>query len=199
MQEESMKNSMEFYEDTLRSIEEGEIIQGTVLKIDKEEIFVDVGYKSEGVIPAKEFYCESSKDIFEVLSIGDPIEAIVIQSEDNEGRLILSKRKAVIEKAWRTAESARITGDSITGIVHEVVKGGLLLDIGVRAFLPASLIDVNRVSDLSSYIGQEFECKVINTNRFRKSIVLSRKACLEEGLEQERKDTLEKFDVGQRM
>src|SRR5881628_3209813 len=185
-------------EASLRDFKDGDIVEGTVVKIDRDEVLLDIGYKSEGVIPAKELSIRHDIDPNEVVSIGDPIEALVLQKEDKEGRLILSKKRAQYERAWGRIEEVMQSGGTIKGPVIEVVKGGLIVDIGLRGFLPASLVDLRRVRDLHPYVGQEIEAKIIELDRNRNNVVLSRRAFLEESQSEGRKKFLESLQKGER-
>ena len=135
---------------TLTEFDEGDLIDGTVVKIEHDEVLVDIGFKSEGVIPARELSIRKDADPSEVVSLGDKLEALVLQKEDKDGRLILSKKRAEYERAWIRVEEKFKAGEVVTGEVIEVVKGGLILDIGLRGFLPASLVDLRRVKDLTA-------------------------------------------------
>src|ERR671937_2736390 len=168
------------YDATLSSFEEGDVVTGHVVRIYNDEVLVDIGYKSEGVIPSNELSIRRSVDPGEEVSLGEQIDALVLTKEDQEGRLVLSKKRARFEKAWRKIERAAETGEPIEGTVIEVVKGGLILDLGVRGFLPASLVDIRRVHDLDEFRGQTLETRVIELNRSRNNVVLSRRAVLEE-------------------
>src|SRR5918911_1324888 len=179
--------------------ENGEIvpIDESVL-IDKDEVLVDIGYKSEGLIPANELSIRKGADPQEIVELGQHIEALVLQKEDADGRLILSAKRAAFEKAWNRIEEAHAEQRTVEGPVIEVVKGGLILDIGLRGFLPASLVDIRRVRNLDSFMGQRLECKVIELNRSRNNVVLSRRAVLEEERKEERNrilTTLQEGDV----
>src|SRR6266478_1521000 len=132
------------YESTFPTINEGEVVNGTVVRVDKDEVLVDIGYKSEGVIPVSELSIRRSVNPADEVSLGDEIAALVMTKEDAEGRLILSKKRARFELAWKAIEQAHEQGEPVTGRVIEVVKGGLILDLGVRGFLPASLVDIHR-------------------------------------------------------
>src|SRR5918912_1181459 len=142
-------------ESTFPTINEGEVVHGKVVRVDKDEVLVDIGYKSEGVIPVAELSIRRSINPADEVTIGDEIDALVLTKEDAEGRLILSKKRARFELAWKAIESAYERGDPVKGRVIEVVKGGLILDLGVRGFLPASLVDIRRVQDLDEFLGQE--------------------------------------------
>ena len=178
---------------TLTDFDEGDLIDGTVVKIEHDEVLVDIGFKSEGVIPARELSIRKDADPSEVVSLGDKLEALVLQKEDKDGRLILSKKRAEYERAWIQVEEKFKAGEVVTGEVIEVVKGGLILDIGLRGFLPASLVDLRRVKDLTAYLGTEIEARVIEMDRNRNSVLL------EEGRKNERAEILEKLSKGMRL
>ncbi len=185
-------------EESLKDFKDGDFVEGTVVKVDRDEVLVDIGYKSEGVIPSKELSIRQDVDPAEVVKVGDHIEALVLQKEDKEGRLILSKKRAQYERAWKRIEEIMRGGGTIRGPVIEVVKGGLILDIGLRGFLPASLVELRRVRDLHPYVGQELECKIIELDRNRNNVVLSRRAFLEESQSEGRKKFLESLQKGER-
>ena len=184
---------------TLTEFDEGDLIDGTVVKIEHDEVLVDIGFKSEGVIPARELSIRKDADPSEVVSLGDKLEALVLQKEDKDGRLILSKKRAEYERAWIRVEDKFKAGEVVSGEVIEVVKGGLILDIGLRGFLPASLVDLRRVKDLSAYLGTEIEARVIEMDRNRNNVVLSRRVLLEEGRKHERAEILAKLSKGMRL
>jgi small subunit ribosomal protein S1 len=184
------------YESTFPTINEGEVVNGTVVRVDKDEVLVDIGYKSEGVIPVSELSIRRSVNPADEVSVGDEIAALVMTKEDADGRLILSKKRARFELAWKAIEQAHEQSEPVTGRVIEVVKGGLILDLGVRGFLPASLVDIRRVQDLDEYMGQELRCKVIELNRSRNNVVLSRRAVLEDERKEMRQAILDKLNPG---
>ncbi len=185
-------------EESLKDFKEGDIMEGTVVKIDRDEVLLDIGYKSEGVIPSKELSIRHDVDPSEVVKVGDQIEAMVLQKEDKEGRLILSKKRAQYERAWGRIEEIMASGGTIEGPVIEVVKGGLILDIGLRGFLPASLVDLRRVRELHPFVGTKLECKIIELDRNRNNVVLSRRAFLEESQSEGRKKFLDSLQKGER-
>jgi small subunit ribosomal protein S1 len=185
-------------EASFRDFNDGDIVDGEVVKIDRDEVLLDIGYKSEGVIPSKELSIRHDVDPNEVVKVGDKIEALVLQKEDKEGRLILSKKRAQYERAWGKIEEVMTSGQTIKGPVIEVVKGGLILDIGLRGFLPASLVDLRRVRDLVPFVGTELECKIIELDRNRNNVVLSRRAFLEESQSEGRKTFLTQLQKGER-
>ena len=184
------------YDLTINIFSEGDIVTGTVVRIDKDEVLVDIGYKSEGVIPVSELSIRKSVNTSDEVQLGEEIDALVMQKEDADGRLILSKKRARFEKAWKRIEEAHESGVPVQGTVIEVVKGGLILDLGVRGFLPASLVDIRRVQDLDEYLGQELRCKVIELNRSRNNVVLSRRAVLEDERKEMRQAILDKLNPG---
>ena len=184
------------YESTFPTINEGEVVHGTVVRVDKDEVLVDIGYKSEGVIPVSELSIRRSINPADEVNVGDEIDALVMTKEDAEGRLILSKKRARFELAWKAIEVAAESGDPVIGRVIEVVKGGLILDLGVRGFLPASLVDIRRVQDLDEFLGKELRCKVIELNRSRNNVVLSRRAVLEDERKEMRQAILDRLNPG---
>ena len=138
---------------TIVEFDDGDIVTGRVVKIDSDEVLLDIGFKSEGVIPSRELSIRNDVDPHEIVSLDDELEALVLQKEDKDGRLILSKKRAQYERAWGTIEEIKEKDGIVKGPVIEVVKGGLILDIGLRGFLPASLVDLRRVRDLQPYVG----------------------------------------------
>ena len=181
---------------TINPFEEGDLVTGTIVKLDRDEVLLDIGFKSEGVIPVRELSIRRDVDPSEVVNLGDQIEALVLQKEDKDGRLILSKKRAEYERAWISVEEKFNNGENVEGEVIEVVKGGLILDIGLRGFLPASLVDLRRVKDLSTYIHSTLEARVIEMDRNRNNVVLSRRVVLEEGRKAERAEVLAKLAKG---
>ena len=184
------------YNATFRDIEEGEVVTGNVVRIDNEEVLVDIGYKSEGVIPANELSIRKAVDPHDEVHLGEEVDAIVLTKEDQDGRLIMSKKRARFEKAWRRIETAAESGEPVEGTVIEVVKGGLIIDLGVRGFLPASLVDIRRVPNLDEYLSTKIETKVIELNRSRNNVVLSRRAVLEEERKEVRQQILDRLQPG---
>ncbi len=197
--EVSTEELSQLIDGTLTPFDEGDLISGTVVKIDHDEVLLDIGFKSEGVIPARELSIRKDVNPSDLVEIGESVEALVLQKEDKEGRLILSKKRAEYERAWIAVEEKFNEGVNIEGEVIEVVKGGLILDIGLRGFLPASLVDLRRVKDLDSYMGTVIEARVIEMDRNRNNIVLSRRVVLEEGRKAERTEVLQKLAKGMRL
>ncbi|NBP92409.1 MAG: 30S ribosomal protein S1, partial [Actinobacteria bacterium] len=175
----------------------GDIVSGIVVKVDRDEVLLDIGYKTEGVIPSRELSIKHDVDPSEVVKTGDVVEALVLQKEDKEGRLILSKKRAQYERAWGTIEGKKERDEVVTGTVIEVVKGGLIVDIGLRGFLPASLVEMRRVRDLLPYIGKELDAKIIELDKNRNNVVLSRRAWLEQTQSQTRTTFLNQLQKGQ--
>jgi small subunit ribosomal protein S1 len=184
------------YDSAFPEINEGEVVHGTVVRVDKDEVLVDIGYKSEGVIPVAELTIRRSVNPADEVALGEEIDALVLTKEDAEGRLILSKKRARFELAWKKIEAAAESGEPVIGKVIEVVKGGLILDLGVRGFLPASLVDIRRVQDLDEFLGRELRCKVIELNRSRNNVVLSRRAVLEDERKEMRQAILDRLNPG---
>ena len=184
------------YDATFNPFEEGEVVTGIVVRIDNDEVLVDIGYKSEGVIPSNELSIRKAVDPHDEVEMGEEVDALVLTKEDQDGRLIMSKKRARFEKAWRRIEAAAESGEPVEGTVIEVVKGGLIIDLGVRGFLPASLVDIRRVPNLDEYMGTKIECKVIELNRARNNVVLSRRAVLEEERKEQRQEILDRLQPG---
>jgi len=142
---------------TIVEFEDGDLVTGTVVKVDKDEVLLDIGFKSEGVIPSRELSIRHDVNPSEIVSLGQEIEALVLQKEDKEGRLVLSKKRAQYERAWGDIEKIKEDDGIVEGPVIEVVKGGLIIDIGLRGFLPASLVELRRVRDLLPYVGKTIQ------------------------------------------
>ena len=184
-------------DETIKYFNDGDIVEGIIVKVDRDEVLLDIGYKTEGVIPSRELSIKHDVDPNEVVSVGDEVEALVLQKEDKEGRLILSKKRAQYERAWGTIEAKKEADEVVTGTVIEVVKGGLILDIGLRGFLPASLVEMRRVRDLQPYVGRELEAKIIELDKNRNNVVLSRRQWLEQTQSEVRSEFLNKLAKGQ--
>lgn len=184
---------------TLTEFDEGDLVDGTIVQIERDEVLVDIGFKSEGVIPVRELSIRKDADPSDLVQVGDKIEALVLQKEDKDGRLILSKKRAEYERSWISVEEKFKAGEPVTGEVIEVVKGGLIIDIGLRGFLPASLVDLRRVKDLDMYLNTEIEARIIEMDRNRNNVVLSRRVLLEEGRKNERAEILAKLTKGMRL
>ena len=182
---------------TIKYFNDGDIVDGVIVKVDRDEVLLDIGYKTEGVIPSRELSIKHDVDPTQVVSVGDHVEALVLQKEDKDGRLILSKKRAQYERAWGDIEAKKDAEEVVTGTVIEVVKGGLIVDIGLRGFLPASLVEMRRVRDLQPYIGQRIEAKIIELDKNRNNVVLSRRAWLEQTQSETRHNFLNTLQKGQ--
>lgn len=187
----------EAYTSSMVLVEDGQIVEGTVMRVDREEALIDIGYKSEGVIPARELSIRNDIDPSEVVAVGEIVEALVITREDKDGRLVLSKKRAQYERAWNRIEKIKESGGMVKGPVIEVVKGGLIVDIGLRGFLPASLVELRRVRDLQPYVNRELEAKIIELDKNRNNVVLSRRAWLEEAQRELREAFLDNLKPGE--
>ena len=187
----------ELYGSSMKGVDDGQLVTGKVVKVDHDEVLLDIGYKSEGVIPARELSIRNDADPHELCAIGDEIEALVLTKEDKEGRLILSKKRAQYERAWGTIERIKEEDGVVEGDVIEVVKGGLIIDIGLRGFLPASLVEMRRVRDLQPYVGKRLEAKIIELDKNRNNVVLSRRAWLEQTQSEVRTTFLNQLLKGQ--
>src|SRR6266478_6545104 len=183
----------DLYDNSFRNIAEGEVVKGTVLKVTPSEVIVDVGYKSEGIIPVDEFVDENGHI---TVQPGDIVDVLLERTEDREGYVVLSREKAEKMKIWDEVEKAYAERKVVIGRVIERIKGGLAVDIGVRAFLPGSQIDVRPVRNLDALRGQELRMRVIKVNKKRGNIVLSRKALLEEENAEKKKHTLDVLAEG---
>ncbi|MEM7393944.1 MAG: S1 RNA-binding domain-containing protein, partial [Verrucomicrobiota bacterium] len=179
------------YENTLKNFTEGSIVPGKALEIRKSEVLVDIGYKSEGLIPAEEF------KNFSEIKAGDEFEVLIEYLEDEEGMVVLSKQRAEMQKNWDIVVSDNAEGDLIEGEIKARVKGGMIVDIGVDAFLPGSQVDVIPVRYPDDYIGKKFEFKILKINTERRNIVLSRRELLEEKRREQKKTLMSEIDVGQ--
>lgn len=182
---------------TIKYFNDGDIVEGIVVKVDRDEVLLDIGYKTEGVIPSRELSIRHDVDPSEVVTVGDSVEALVLTKEDKEGRLILSKKRAQYERAWGTIEKIKEEDGVVEGLVIEVVKGGLIVDIGLRGFLPASLVEMRRVRDLQPYVGKTIEAKIIELDKNRNNVVLSRRSFLEKTQSQVRQTFLNQLQKGQ--
>ena len=194
---ETMEELMAAIDATIKPFSDGDLVKGTIVKIEKDEVLLDIGYKSEGVIPSRELSIRNDVDPSQIVSLGDELEALVLQKEDKEGRLILSKKRAQYEKAWGKIEEIKNADGIVEGPVIEVVKGGLILDIGLRGFLPASLVEMRRVRDLQPYVGKVLECRIIELDKNRNNVVLSRRKFLEESQAEQRQDFLTSLAKGE--
>ena len=199
MDDVSMEELNSLIDSAITDFDEGDLVVGQVVKIEHDEVLLDIGFKSEGVIPVRELSIRKDANPADIVKLGDEIEALVLQKEDKDGRLILSKKRAEYERAWNRIEEKFNASENVEGEVIEVVKGGLILDIGLRGFLPASLVDLRRVKDLNAYLGTRIEARVIEMDRNRNNVVLSRRVVLEEARRSERSEILTKLQPGMRL
>src|SRR3954465_3252881 len=184
-------------EGTMVEVEDGQLVHGTVVKIDRDEVLLDIGYKREGVIPAPELSIRNDVNPNDIVKLGEKVEALVLQKEDKEGRLLLSKKRAQYERAWGNIEKLKEADGMVEGPVIEVVKGGLIVDIGLRGFLPASLVELRRVRDLQPYVGKMVQAKIIELDKNRNNVVLSRRAYLKETQKESRDSFLTNLKPGE--
>lgn len=183
--------------DTLVELKERQLVTGTVVRITRDEVLVEIGYKTEGVILGRELSIRNDVDPHEIVKLGEKIETLVLTLEDKEGRLLLSKKRAQYERAWGDIEKVKETDGTVEGLVIEVVKGGLIVDIGLRGFLPASLVELRRVRDLQPYVGQRITAKILELDRNRNNVVLSRRTLLEQNQRGARDEFLTNLKVGE--
>ncbi len=181
------------YEETFKNLEEGTITEGRVVAVSKDKVVVDIGYKSEGMIPNDQFSTEELQN----LKVGDPLKVYIEECEDADGNLVLSKEKADKMKIWEELEQLFNDGKSVDGKIVARIKGGMMVDIGVKAFLPGSQIDLHPVRDLDGLIGRTFPLKIIKINHRRGNVVVSRRVLLEETRDSKRKTTLSTLKEGQ--
>lgn len=179
------------------SLEQGDIVQGTVVQVNPDNVLVDVGYKSEGLIPLSELNLKEGQDPSDVLSVGETIDVYVLSVDGRERGVLLSQRRAAREAAWRKLQEGYANKTPVTGKVVEEVKGGLIVDVGLRGFMPASHVERGYVSDLSVYVGREVRAKVVELDRAKNRVILSQKAVLEDEYQQLRAKTLSELREGQ--
>lgn len=186
------------YNDNLRTLNEGDVVKGIIVHIDREGVLVDVGTKSEGIIPPNELSRDSGRRSDSAVRVGEEIDVYVLNADDDEaGQLILSKKRADFEKAWDRVIEAQRAGETLMAIVNERVKGGLVVDLGIRGFVPASHVGTGQVRNLEKYVGMELPLKVIEVDRDRRKVVLSHKYATEEEREAQRQETLQTLAEGQ--
>lgn len=185
------------YSRTFRSLQEGDVVKGVVVHIDKEGVLVDVGTKSEGIVRPNELSRQSNLQPEDVVSVGDKIDVYVIQSEDQDGGLVLSKKRADFERAWERVEEAYSSGKTLMAMVSDRVKGGLVVDLGIRGFVPASHVGSGKIKNLDKFVGQSIPLKVIEVDRDRRKVVLSNRLATEEEREKQKSETLSTLAEGQ--
>jgi small subunit ribosomal protein S1 len=195
-EQEDYKKLLDLYDESMRNLTEGEIVPGRVIGVTSNSVIVDVGYKSEGLIPIEEF---TDREGRLTVAVGEEVDVLLEKTEDLEGHVLLSRIKAQRMRRWTEVERAYKDGRVIKGRITDRIKGGLTVDVGLRAFLPGSLVDIKPVKNLESLRGQEMEFKVISLDRRRNNIVLSRKAVLETELVKKKAETLKKLEEGARL
>ena len=180
------------YDETLNKVSEHQVVEGTVISIDKKEVIVNIGYKSDGIIPASEFRYNPE------LKVGDKVEVYVENQEDRKGQLVLSHKKARLSKSWERVNAALENEEVIQGYIKCRTKGGMIVDVfGIEAFLPGSQIDVHPIRDYDVFVGKTMEFKVVKINQEFRNVVVSHKALIEQELEQQRKEIIGKLEKGQ--
>lgn len=194
---ESLMAKHEAYEESFKQLKRGEVLTGRVIQIGDDGVMVDVGYKTEGVIPLSQLSHQRDIDPHTVVSVGDEVKVVVKKIDDAEGTVVLSKKQADLESAWIRINEAYEKGEIVTATCTEQVKGGLIVDLGLRGFVPASHVDLRPVADLSDYVGELLNLKVLEIERGRRKVVLSRKKALEEERNRMKEKTLGELEPGQ--
>ena len=180
------------YDETLNKIQEHQVVEGTVIALDKKEVVVNIGYKSDGIIPASEFRYNPD------LKVGDKVEVFVENQEDKKGQLMLSHRKARLNKSWDEVNAALENEDIVQGYIKCRTKGGMIVDVfGIEAFLPGSQIDVHPIRDYDVFVGKTMEFKVVKINQEFRNVVVSHKALIEAELEAQKKEIISHLEKGQ--
>ncbi|HAH87091.1 MAG TPA: bifunctional 4-hydroxy-3-methylbut-2-enyl diphosphate reductase/30S ribosomal protein S1, partial [Armatimonadetes bacterium] len=197
VQESAVTQDKMDYSGTFRSLTEGDVVNGVVVHIDREGVLVDVGTKSEGLIRPHELTAKPVQSLEDVVSVGDRIDVMVIQSENEDGNIVLSKKRADFEKTWERVQGAIDEGKIITAMVTDRVKGGLVVDLGVRGFVPASHVGSGNVKNLDRYVGQSLPLKVLEVDRERRKVVLSHRQAVEEERAKQRAETVATLKEGE--
>ncbi|MCK5203883.1 MAG: S1 RNA-binding domain-containing protein, partial [Desulfobacterales bacterium] len=190
---DSMESVMDMYEESFKRFAEGEVVTGRIISIDKDQVLIDIGYKSEGQVRMQEFLDENGNI---TAKVGDAIEVMVEWWDDEEERVLLSKDKAANIKIWESIKTSYDEEGTVKGTITNRVKGGFSVDIGVPAFLPGSQADLRPIRNLDEMVGKEFDFKILKYNRKRSNIVLSRRAILEKELDEKRTATLANIEEG---
>lgn len=181
---------------SIKAYRPGDMIKGTVVQISREGVLVDIGYKTEGFIPLSELSAKKNIDPHEVINIGDQVEALCLNM-DQDGQCVLSLKDSSLNNLWNDLQNKFEISDPVVGIVRKSVKGGLIVDIGVKAFLPGSQVDMAKVDNFASYIGQELEFLIIQIDRSKESIILSRRSLLEKIGKEDKQIEFAKMAIGQ--
>lgn len=198
-EKETQEEIIEKTAQQLKTFNRGDIIQGTVAQVGENEVLIDVGGKSEGIIPVTELSLKENVVPSEEVQVGDVIQVYVIKSENEEGNPILSKRRADRVRAWEKIQESFETGDILEGKAEQVVKGGLLIDIGLRGFMPASLVDIGYVENLEDYVGKDLRFKIVEIDREKNKIILAQKPVLEAEVNEQKKKTLAGIKAGEKV
>ncbi|MDR2538607.1 MAG: 30S ribosomal protein S1 [Bifidobacteriaceae bacterium] len=188
---------LKLIQNTVKSFKDGDLVTGKVVRIERDEVYIDLGYKTEGFIPQRELSIKPNVDPYDVVKIGEELECLVLEKEDDQGRLLLSKKRAQTERAWVEIEKRKKDDDRVIGEVIDIVRGGLIVDIGIRGFLPTSLVETHKVFDLQPYLGQTLEMKVVELDKARSNVILSRKDWLQQHINEKREVFFKTLEVGQ--
>lgn len=192
----SAEDFLKAVDDSMRSFSHGQIVSGVVVQIDREGVLVDIGAKSEGFIARKEITSDKEEDLNDFIQIGEVIEATIVHI-DQEQNYTLSVRESKVKALWDAYQNKYDLAEPVQGKVKKVIKGGLIVDIGVQAFLPGSLIELNRVNDFSIYIGQDIEALILQFDRSKQNIVLSRRELLKKTADEDKQIQFAKLAIGQ--
>lgn len=182
---------------TVKTFKSGDLIFGTVVQISREGVLLDIGLKTEGYVPKGEVTTRKDVDIYDIIKIGEEVEAVVLNFNKEEERYILSLKDGEIENIWNDLQNRFEISIPVSGKIIKMVKGGLIVDIGVKAFLPGSLVDINRIDDFSNYIGQTFDFIINQFDRAKGNVVLNRRTLLEQMIKDEKNIEFAKLAIGQ--
>jgi small subunit ribosomal protein S1 len=188
---------LEAIDASMKHYTKGQLVSGTIVQMSTDGVLVDIGHKTEGFIPKSEIVAQKGATVYDVVSVGETVEAQVIGKNVEEDQYILSLKEGQMQAFWDQLQNYYEISQPIIGVVTKEIKGGLIVDIGTRAFLPGSLIDLNRVDNMSGYIGQELEFLILQFDREKKNIVLSRRALLEQAIKEDKNIEFAKLAVGQ--
>jgi small subunit ribosomal protein S1 len=196
-QQMTTQEFLEAIDASMKSFTKGQLVSGTIVQISTDGALVDIGHKTEGYIPKSELIAQKGASVHDIVSIGEVVEAQVIGRNTEEDQYILSLKEGQMQAYWNELQNYYEISQPIRGVVTKEVKGGLIVDIGTRAFMPGSLIELNRVDDLSGYIGKEIDAIITQFDREKKNVVLSRRALLEQAIKEDRNIEFAKLAIGQ--
>jgi small subunit ribosomal protein S1 len=196
-QQMTTQEFLEAIDNSLRSYKKGDTVTGTIVQIGRDGILVDIAYKTEAFIPKSEIYGSKDAQLHEIVSIGQTVDAVVLSNENEEGQFILSLKEGQMQAFWNDLQNYFEISQPIKGKITKAIKGGLIVDIGVRSFLPGSQIEIGRVDDMTAYIGQEIDAVIIQFDREKKNVVLSRRALLEQAIKDDKNIEFAKLAIGQ--